>query len=71
MMARRRECVLLHIYKGDRMLGELMAVDVHGNGRGSNKAWMGTVDGIKVDLPNLKAVAVWAKAEGFEVDKRP
>lgn len=64
-----RECTLLYFWMGGQKCGELQACDVHGNGR-SNKSWTGTVDGEEIDLPNMKAVAAWAKERGLEIERR-
>lgn len=63
-MARRNERTVLEVMMGGQPLGRLQAIDQHGCGR-SNKAWIGTIDGEEVDLPNLKAVTTWAKSKGY------
>jgi hypothetical protein len=68
-MSRRKECTLLHVYIGGQQLGALEAIDVHGASR-SNKAWVGKIEDEEIDLPNLKAVAAWARERGFEIDRR-
>jgi len=65
---KRKECTLLHVMMGGQSVGDLQACDIHGNGR-SNKAWLGKIDGEEVEFPNLKAVAAWAKKQGYEVDR--
>lgn len=65
---RRPECTLLRLFRGKTALGDLQAVNVHGNGR-SNKAWMGCIDGEEIDLPNLKAVEGWARSRGYRINR--
>lgn len=65
MAKRRKERTRLEVGLGGQRLGLLQAVDNHGCGR-QNKAWIGKIDGEDVDLPNLKAVAAWAKEHGYD-----
>jgi hypothetical protein len=60
----RNERTVLDVMMGGQPVGRLQACDQHGNGR-SNKAWIGTINGEAVDLPNLKAVRDWAKRHGY------
>lgn len=64
LMSRRKERTVLEVMVGGQPVGKLQAVDSHGTGR-SNKAWIGTIDGEEIDLPNLKAIDKWAKANGY------
>ena len=63
-MSRRKERTILEVTMGGQPVGTLCAIDQHGCGR-ANKAWIGTINGEEVDLPNLKAVAAWAKTNGY------
>lgn len=66
-MARRAERTVLEVMMGGQRVGTLQAYDVHGSGR-SKKLWAGLINGEDTELPNLKAVAAWAKKNGYTFD---
>lgn len=64
----KNECTTVQFQRDGHPCGQLDAYDHHGNGR-SNKAWMGSCESTPIDLPNLKAVAAFAKAGGLTFTK--
>lgn len=64
----RNECTELIVMEGSAEIARLTAYDVHSGSR-HTKSWDGTVRGKVVELPNLKAVEVWARAAGFTIEK--
>ena len=64
-----RECVTLQFQRGGKLVGQLDAFDVHSGTVAGRKSWDGTVEGKAVDLPNLKAVAAFAKDNGLTFTK--
>lgn len=66
-MTNRPECTTVVLRNSGGIQLELIACDVHGNGR-SNKCWT-TQTGNAVNLPNLKAVADYAKKNNLKMEK--
>jgi len=60
-----RECTTVKFFSCGEHIGEVEAFDVHRPGR-RNKAWIGHVYGFNLEFDNLKEVAAFARAKGYE-----
>lgn len=67
-MTRRRETTWISFWRGAELVGDVIACDLHGNGR-RNKIWFGEVAGAEREFYNLAEVKAFATSAGLTMRK--